>query len=69
MMNILHKKGWLSRKVQIYVELPSIPLINSNIDMMSDKGYFKIKLHRNSMLEASYMYPRRNLWPKRDFGV
>ena len=69
MMNIWPKKGCLSRAVQIYVQLPTIPLINSNIDMMSEKDYFKIKLHRNPMLEASGIYIRRNLWPKGDFWV
>ena len=56
MKKISHNKGWMSRKFQIHVDTPPIPLIKSDIDTNLEKDYVKIKLRRNTMLETYDMY-------------
>ena len=47
---VLHKKGWMYRSVQMYMEKNPMPLTKSNIGMKLYKHYVKINLCRNPKL-------------------
>ena len=56
MDNISHKKKWNTGTLQVHVEPPVIPLINSKNDDKSYKDFVKIKLRRDPTSEKLDLY-------------
>ena len=54
--NVLHNKNRNWRAVQVHVEPPPIPLIESKIGEKLYKDCVEIKLHRDIMSETSDIY-------------
>ena len=53
MKNVLHKKGWHTDSVQIYVELTPFLLLKIKNGTKVEKGFVKIKLLIDTMSENS----------------
>ena len=50
MKNISHKKSWHTGAVKVRAEPPPIMLIILKIYIKAEKGYIKIKFHRDTTL-------------------
>ena len=60
MKNVSHKKKWNAGTVQVHMEPPPIPLINSKNDDKSDKYFVNTKSSRDPKSEKSDLYELKN---------